>query len=520
MSGPAVVLPMRSSRSIPFPHRVGVMAVLAAALVLTGLLSAQSAPPPDAAIIAALRSGQNQQALQLCEQRLRHDPQDAQAWILQGMALDGLGQPQKSLPSFQHALRLRPRSLPALEGAAQAAYQTGSPQAPTLLHRLLKLQPENPTAHAMLAALAFQQKNCPEAIRQFQRSGSALEQTPQALAQYGDCLIRTQQPAAAEAIFQKWLALQPESAAARYDLGLSQHLGHHDHDAVATLHPLLEESSAYAGSPKAQADLLNLLAATEEGDHQTSAAVAHLRQAILLAPSDPRNYLDLATIALVHHSYQVGIDVLNTGLQVLPGDASLAVARGVLYAQTGRYDLAESDFEKAQEARAESPHPSAATVGMGIALMQSDHVDSAIRLLRQKLAAHPTDPDLNYLLAVALQRKGMAPGSAAFQEAVAALEKALRQRPGFAEARDELSALELRAGEPAKAAEDARLAMQLKPESTSAVYHRMMALRQLKRTQEASALAQRLAQLQTEAQQQEVAIDRVHLVEMPDAAHR
>lgn len=490
------------------------------ALAFTAL-AAQSTGATRAAILAALRTGQNQQALQLCEQSLHRDREDAQAWILRGLALSRLHHPKQSLQSFQRALHLRPDSLPALEGAAQVAYQSGDAQAEPLLRRLVRSQPDNPTAHAMLATLAFQQGDCQQALAHFQRSGSALQQDPSSLAQFGDCLIRNGQSQPAVLVFQRWLALQPDSHAARFDLGLSQYLDHQDQQAVTTLTPLLQANQrANASSPAGNRDrvnALNLLAAAEEANHQTGSAVAHLHAAIELAPRDPRNYLDLATISLVHRSYQVGIDVLNAGLRALPGNASLAVARGVLYAQMGHFEQAEADFQQAESTgRAVEAQRSAATVGMGIALMQTDHIDGAIALLHQKLAREPENPDLNFLLAIALQRKGMTPGGTVFQQAESALQKALRKRPRFAAARDELSALELRHKKPEKAAEDARLAMQLDPQNPSPVYHRMMALRQLGQTAEAARLARQLAQLQTDAQKRELTIDRVRLVTSPD----
>lgn len=452
----------------------------------------------------------------MCDRRVQSNRNDAQAWMLRGLALNGLHRPKQSLQSFQQALRLRPDSVPALEGAAQAAYQSGDAQAGALLQRLALRQPDNQTAQAMLATLAYQQGDCRQALAHFQRSEEILQQAPPSLAQYGDCLVRSGQPQAAVAVFGKWLALQPDNASARFDLGLSQYLSHQNHPAIQTLTPLLQTTPSGQDTVKTRVNALNLLAAAEEADHQTASAVAHLHEAIEMAPRDPRNYLDLATISLTHRSYQVGIDVLNAGLRALPGNASLAVARGVLYAQTGKFDQAEIDFQQAEKnGRTIETQRSAATVGMGIALMQTDRVDEAIALLHQKLAQEPDNPDLNFLLAVALQRKGMMPGSAAFQQARAALQQALRQRSGFAAARDELSALELRAKEPEKAAEDARLAMQLDPQNPSPVYHRMMALRQLGKTAEAAALARQLAQLQTDAQKRELITHRVRLVETP-----
>lgn len=500
------MFPIRfQSRCALFRVAAGAAAVL---VLLAGGGAQRSQPSAFSAILQALRAGDQGAALQLCDRDLATHPNDARDWLLRGMALAGLHRAADSLASFRHALRLRPHWLPALEGAAQSAYQSGDAQAQPLLQQLVRLQPANATAHAMLAALAFQHDDCRTALMEFQLGQAALGQAPRSLAEYGACLLRAGQPGAAEAAFRQWLALAPLSPAARYDLGLTQHQAHHDSAAMATLRPLLS-------SAPNRVDALNLIAAAEESAQHTAAAVAHLRQAILLAPSDPRNYLDLASISLAHHSYQVGVDVLNAGLQQLPGNASLYVARGVLLAQVARYDAAEADFRHAEQLQ---PQHGAGSVGMGLALMQTDRVGSAIRMLRQRLRARPDDAVLNYLLAEALQRAGMVPGSAPFQEAVAALHRALHARPDFAEARDELSALELRARQPRQAAADARRALQLQPSNPAPVYHLMLALRQLGQTSAAASLAQRLAALQTEAEKREAARGRVHLVEMPQNA--
>ena len=60
-------------------------------------------------------------------------------------------------------------------------------------------------------------------------------------------------------------------------------------------------------------------------------------------------YLDFATIAFAHQSFQVGIDIVSDGLTLQPQAASLYVARGVLYVQLAEYDKAEADFERANQ---------------------------------------------------------------------------------------------------------------------------------------------------------------------------
>ena len=49
-----------------------------------------------------------------------------------------------------------------------------------------------------------------------------------------------------------------------------------------------------------------------------------------------------------HQSFQTGIDMVNTGLNLQPKAAELYLARGVLYVQLADYEKAQADFEKAE----------------------------------------------------------------------------------------------------------------------------------------------------------------------------
>ena len=99
-------------------------------------------------------------------------------------------------------------------------------------------------------------------------------------------------------------------------------------ETLQTLEPLLKD-------PHPSVDTLNLAAASYEAQNETAKAVAALRKAIALAPTDVRNYLDLGTISLAHGSFQVGITVMNAGLHFIPISWRLHAERGVLYIQTG-----------------------------------------------------------------------------------------------------------------------------------------------------------------------------------------
>ena len=135
-------------------------AVLVATLLVSAVLG-QVATSDVSAITAALRSRDFAQALQLLHPALERSPQNAQLWMLQGLAYFGQGDRKRALASYQAALKIAPEYFPALEGAAQLEYESGSSAAVPLLQHILRLHPDDATAHAMLAVLAYKKGDCP-----------------------------------------------------------------------------------------------------------------------------------------------------------------------------------------------------------------------------------------------------------------------------------------------------------------------------------------------------------------------
>ena len=97
-----------------------------------------------------------------------------------------------------------------------------------------------------------------------------------------------------------------------YNLAAVQLWANKNQDAIQSLQPLLD-------TEKPDPDVLDLAAQAYENLGDTPHALQFLRQAIILAPDNPRFYVDFATLSLNHSSYQVGIDMINVGLDRIPG---------------------------------------------------------------------------------------------------------------------------------------------------------------------------------------------------------
>jgi tetratricopeptide (TPR) repeat protein len=329
------------------------------------------------------------------------------------------------------------------------------------------------------------------------------DDSPEALTECGDCLYRTRRFEEALPVFNRITEIVPSNWQFRYDLGVIQVRANHNVEAIQTLQPLIE-------GPNPNVDALNLIAAAYEANRQTPLAVAALQQGMKLAPGDIRNYLDLATISLDHGSFQVGVDVLNAGIQAIPDSAALYLERGVLLVQMQKYDEAAADFEMANKL---SPQQNVSTIALGISLLQHEGPSQSLQVVRARLQKSPDDPILNYLLAEILLRKGVQPGMPEFQEAVSAARRSIQKNPDFVLAHNVLSELYLRAGNTQEAIAQSNSALKADPNDQTALYNLIMALRKSGNNSEIPALVERLAQATTSAREREADINRFKLVE-------
>jgi len=483
-----------------FPTQLGVLTALLVAHLLVAQTTATDRVGP---ITSALRVGQFDTALHLLQPELDQAPHNPQLWTLRGIALSGKGDKKEALGAFRRALGISPDYLPALEGAAQIEYDSGSKDAVALLQHVLQLRPSDPTTHAMLAVLAYRRGDCATAVPHFEQSGSLAESQPGALQEYGDCLVRLKETEKAIAVFSRALARSDTDAGVRCQLASVQMMAQHPKDAIATMQPLLQENTT-------DANVLDLAASAYEADGNTPEAVHLLRQAILSDPHNINLYLDFANVSIDHQSFAVGVDMVDAGLRAEPNAAALYVARGVLYVQLAEYDKAEADFEKAD---ALDPRQSMGSAAEGLAAVQANDPGRALATVQSKLVKRPNDPFLLYLQADILTQRGPDPGSAEFRQAIESAKKAISLRPSLAAAHDVLAKLYLQAGQITAATEQSRKALSADPKDQTALYHLIQALRKSGHTDEIPNLLKRLADLRMEGTKQEAAHNRYKLVE-------
>ena len=449
-----------------------------ALLMATGSVSAPA--QVGSAIYFLLQQHKFVEAETAARAELAIKPNDCSTLTLLGLAERGQSKFDEAFRSFQSANQSCPKSLASLEGAAEIAYSRRMPEADGLLNRVVELQPGNSAAHAMLGAVEARSGDCEASVSNYAMASEQISSSVPALRQYAGCLVTLGRMKEAVQPLTQLLALQ-DSGVNRRTLARAQSDSGDRQAAVTTLDPLLR------AEPPDDAALL-LRARIAEADNKTPEAVTWLRQAIQLAPKNVENYLYFAEISFAHGSYQVGVDLLNTGLQQVPDNPRLLLARGVLRAQLDQMDAALGDFEAAHRL---DPKLSLAEDAMGVLFSQKHDMSAARAVFRDKLKAQPNDALLQYLYAESLS-EGSAEDSKSLGEAIAAAKRAVELEPSYQPARDLLCVLLLRHGDLKEVVEQANEALKRDPYDEAALYQELQAERRLKATDRLPELVARL----------------------------
>jgi tetratricopeptide (TPR) repeat protein len=438
-----------------------------------------------AEIVAALRQGHAAEAEDLCDVALSRSPTNPRLWTLKGIGFDSLGQYSDALKAYYRALAIAPDYLSALEGAAQDEFRQGSQKAVPLLEHAEKLRPEDSKIFLMLGTLAFLRSDCQKAVAYFERDMSLTQSKPQAMEQYGSCLVQINQAKRAVPIFEGLFNQQPQNEAARYNFAFVQLQAGQYSDVLRTLAPLTDRDPP-------DSDSLSLLVQAYQSILDTPHAVETLQRAMAAYPLNPEFYVSFATISLAHRSFQVGVDVLNVGIARLPSEASLYFARGVLYLELDQYQKSEEDFDRAEVLNPQLPFGSAA---LGLSKLQLRQPAEAEKIARLDLAKNPDDPYLNYVLAESIRQQGFQSGTPEFKLALSAAEKSVRLQPDYSRARQLLSRLYLANGKYELAIEQGREAIERAPEDQEALYQLILAMKRAGKTAEIPGLLKQFQDL-------------------------
>jgi len=189
--------------------------------------------------------------------------------------------------------------------------------------------------------------------------------------------------------------------------------------------------------------------------------------------------------------------MIDFGLTQVPQAASLYLARGVLYGELSKFDLATADFEHANQL---DPHLAFSATAEGVLHSEQRDLKAAVNSFRAEARQHPKAALTEYLLAEALSEQGNAVDSPAYKEEIDAANQALRLDPKLTEAHDLLSTIYLHNRQFKSSIEQARAALQTDPNDQAAVYHLILALRETDEKDQIPSLIKRLGELRRQDQ--------------------
>jgi tetratricopeptide (TPR) repeat protein len=476
--------------------------VLVSLTILFPRLWAQTGDRRIGQIASALQDEQYDKALQMLHVALAESPANSELWTMQGVAFKGTGNTKDALGSFRRALKLAPDNIPALQGAAQIEFDQADAAGIPILEHLLKLHPTDLTSHAMVAILEYQQGHCTSALPHFEKALQVFEQRSAGLHAYAACLVKQKQFSRAAEVFQRILQANPEDTAQRRVLAAIQLMSDDPQGAITTLTPLL--------NAKPDVRTLELASQAYEQSHQTEKAVDSLKEAILRDPSDVNLYLEFAAISEKHQSVQVGINVVNDGINVQPNAAALYFARGMLYVQLSDYERAQSDFDQAYKL---DPKSSLTAAAQGLTAVQQNDLTKALSGIQEKLRVRPNDPILLYMQADVLAERDPQPGTPEFNTALNSAKKAVSLNPALGAAHTVLAKLYMTQAQYQQAIFECRKALQNDPADQVALYHLVRALSKTDQKEEVPKLLKQLALVRKQAANKKREENRFKLVE-------
>jgi predicted Zn-dependent protease len=213
-------------------------------------------------------------------------------------------------------------------------------------------------------------------------------------------------------------------------------------------------------------DVQNLLAQAYVGSGQSDEAWRAFEHAAAKSPQNERLYVFVADACTDHQDFELGLKIVNLGLQNLPHSARLEYQRGMFLTQLDRFDQAKPDFDLAAKL---APDSEIAYLSKAEESSLEGDIDTAVRTAREGIRKGFQDPVLLTVLGAALLRSGIAPGQPEFSEAQSALEKSVAERPNDAASQIALGEIYLQSGHVDDAIVHLEKARQMKP-NQPAVY--------------------------------------------------
>jgi predicted Zn-dependent protease len=344
-------------------------------------------------------SGKDQEAIPQFEAALRIQPESMPATLFLGAAQLGLGHPERAVAPLQKAVRLQPDNVEARSMLAQALLGSRRPaEAITHLRRLTQLVPTDPAAWFNLGQTY--EELAGQAFEEF------LERDPESpfvLALVAEVRLQEDRRNAAFHLYRQAAARAPAMRGLHSALaGIYRATGHPDWAAVE------EEKERRLGQPDcARPTLECAYAAGRYGDVVTAAAASKTPEATywrIRAHGElaTQAFEKLATLPPSVHSHEWAAQARRNArrypeaaaewrqaIALAPGDPRLLIELAITLRMNRDLAGAQRALEEALRADPASPH---ASYLLGDLLLAREQPEKAIPLLEKSVRAEPRQP--------------------------------------------------------------------------------------------------------------------------------
>lgn len=255
---------------------------------------------------------------------------------------------------------------------------------------------------------------------------------------------------------------------------------------------------ALKGSGHATPAVNNLLTQAYVGAGQAEKAWGTFEQAAQQTPQDEKLYVLVADACMGNEKYDLGMKVVDMGLQHLPNSARLHYERGTLSTYENEAEQAEAEYEKAAKLAGETD-----IAYMAIAqddLLQGK-IQDAIRIARKGMQGGSDNYILLAIFGDAVARAGIAPDQPLFAEARQALARSISERPAYEPSQLALGEMLLTSGRADEAISHLERARELAPADPAVYSHLAIAYRRKGRGDEEQRMLAILAKINQQQRQ-------------------
>jgi tetratricopeptide (TPR) repeat protein len=431
-------------------------------------------------------------------EQLKKSP-TVEAYNLVGIIESNQQDYQAAIGSFEHALRLNPRSTKTLNNLGNAyAAQKDWDRAQSDFRTVLRMDPANADANYNLGVLLMMKGSAADAITHFQRVHSAqgqfnlvraylqVHRTAEALRaadalsdnnkrdvqvqfSLGVLLAAEHQYKAALRVLDRADALQPESFEILFNLGQVLLRTGENNRAELTLNRALKLQPE-------NAETLYLLAQSYNNQSRPLDALDVLMRAHKMAPNNADIIFLMAQVTMSQNYYEDAIPLLESGLEIAPQRPDLLAALGESYFMSGKTEKAIDKFNSLLEI----DKSARSYAFLGLSYRNIGRFDEAKSYFQQGLTLEPHNSTCLFNLGFIAERQGDAVAAERF------FQQTLQYNPEYSEALLELANLRTAAKRLPEAEELLRRYVKLGHDPANGFYKLAMVERGLHETEAAN----------------------------------